>query len=61
MNNDLKALMVLGKIPQYRVAKEYGVHEVSFSRLLRGELPPQKKQQILEIIDRLSKGGSSNG
>lgn len=41
----------------WQVADAIGLTDSSFSRLLRKELPEEKKAQILEIIERLSKGG----
>ncbi len=39
-----------GSIPNWIVAEKLGIHENSYYRLLRKELPPGKKKEILEII-----------
>ena len=39
----------------WQVAEACGVNDGNFSRKLRKELPQEEKQNILEIIDRLSK------
>lgn len=39
----------------WQIAAKLGKSDSDFSRMLRTELPSEKKKQILEIIDRLSK------
>ena len=60
MNRELRAVWILKDVKQWQIARALGIGEVAFSRLLRQELSPEKKQEIIEIIDRLSKGGSAN-
>ena len=60
LNRDLKALMALRGIQQWRVAKAVGMNEAAFSRLLRGEIASERKIQILEAIEKLA-GGAANG
>lgn len=43
-------------IKLYQIAAACGMRDNSFSRKLRHELPEEEKRQILEIIERLSKG-----
>lgn len=38
----------------WEVAEAIGMNEFAFFRKLRKELPPEKKQRILETIDRLA-------
>ena len=59
-NRDLKALMTLRGVQQWRIARELGMAEATLSRLLRGELPAERKILILDAIERLS-GGAANG
>ena len=47
------------KVNLWQVSESLGyAHETAFSRLLRHELPEEKKQQIYKIIDELAE--SSN-
>jgi len=39
----------------WQIAEEYPLSDCNFSKLLRRELPQEKKQRILEIIDELSR------
>lgn len=40
-----------GNIPAWVIAERLGIHENSFFRLLRREIPANKKTQILKIIN----------
>ncbi|MGE6379220.1 hypothetical protein [Peribacillus muralis] len=42
-----------GSVPNWLIAEKLGVHENSFYRLLRQELPKEKKEEILKIIEEL--------
>lgn len=42
-----------GSVPNWLIAEKLGIHENSFYRLLRQELPKEKKKEILEIIEEL--------
>lgn len=42
------------KVPLWRIAMELGISEPTITRHLRTELPPEKQEQILSIIDRLA-------
>jgi len=42
-----------GSIPNWVIAEKLGIHENSFYRLLRQELPKEKKEEILKIIEEL--------
>lgn len=39
----------------WEVAEAYGINDGNFSRLLRKELPQEKTEMIMEIIDRLAR------
>jgi hypothetical protein len=52
-NMDIRAEAMRKDIRLWQVADAYGMNDGNFSRLLRKELPDEKKQKILEIIDRL--------
>jgi hypothetical protein len=53
VNKDLKWAMFEAGLKQWEVAKRYGLNEGNFSRLLREELPKEKKDRVLAIIDEL--------
>lgn len=53
-NNDIKEAAKRAGIRLWQVAAAYGVNDGNFSRKLRKEFPPEEKQRILEIIDRLA-------
>lgn len=42
-----------GSIPNWLIAEKLGIHENSFYRLLRHELSEEKKQEILNIIEKI--------
>ncbi|PGR96904.1 hypothetical protein COC61_11035 [Priestia megaterium] len=42
-----------GSVPNWLIAEKLGIHENSFYRLLRQELPKEKKEEILKIIEEL--------
>ena len=52
-NRDIRKAMRIAGVSQWRVAERYGLCEANFSRLLRRELPEDKKQKILGIIAEL--------
>lgn len=54
MNTDIKILLVQKGIRQWRVAKEIGLAEASLSRLLRDKLSPDRKAQIVAVIEKLA-------
>ena len=53
-NLDIRAELKNKKIPVYAVADVMGVHENTFFRRLRYELPEQDKQTFKRIINELS-------
>lgn len=52
-NIDLRAAMLVADVRHYEVAEKIGIADESFSRWMRHEMPPEKKKQILEIIDQI--------
>ncbi|PFO04670.1 hypothetical protein COJ85_11605 [Bacillus sp. AFS076308] len=40
-------------VPSWLIAEKLGIHENTFYRLLRKELPKEKKEEILKIIEEL--------
>ncbi len=52
-NQDVRERIKTAGIYHWQIAEELKIQDSYFSRMLRHELPPEKKQQIFEIIDRL--------
>jgi hypothetical protein len=52
-NLDIRERAIRAGIIQWKIADALKIRENNYSRMLRHELPPEKKQQIFEIIDRL--------
>ena len=47
-------LMARGhNIPQWKIADQLGISEITLSRMLRKELSPEKKEQLEKIIKEL--------
>ena len=53
-NNDIREAAKKAGIHLWQVAAACGINDGNFSRKLRKEFPPEEKQRILEIIDRLA-------
>lgn len=51
-NKDLRIKMIEKEVLSGQVAKEYGMTQSSFYRLLRNELSDKRKKDIFEAIDR---------
>lgn len=54
-NKELKEQMKKSGLYLYQVANELGVCEMTLIRWLRFELPDDKKQAIIEAINKLQK------
>lgn len=52
-NQDVRDRAKKAQVPHWRIADALGITEFTFSRMLRYELPDEKKDKILDIIDRL--------
>ena len=52
-NIDIRKTLEEAGLKYYMVAKEYGLSDGNFARLLRYELSPEKKSKILAIINKL--------
>lgn len=56
-NKEIKKLLRVNSVPQWKLAKALNVCELTVQRMLRGdeeELPQEKQEQILSIINALS-------
>lgn len=56
-NKDIRLLAAGAGVKLWEIAVELGITNSTFSRVLRKELTPEKKEEMREIITRLSKGG----
>ena len=50
-NKELRAAMQRRGLFQWQLAERIGVSEATFSRMLRHELPPEQKADILRAIE----------
>lgn len=54
-NLDIREYAKRNNINLWQVSEKLGyAHETAFSRVLRHELPSDKKKQIMQIIDKLA-------
>lgn len=53
-NVTIRKAIEKANIRYWEVAKEYGITDSTFSRKLRQELSENEKQQILEIIKKIT-------
>ncbi|MDR7239649.1 hypothetical protein [Neobacillus drentensis] len=44
-----------GSVPNWLIAEKLGIHENSLYRILRQELPMEKKEEILKIIKEIKR------
>ncbi len=58
-NRDVKLAAAGAGVRMWQIADELGILDCNLSRKLRHELEPQEKEQMFEIIKRLS-GGSAD-
>lgn len=55
-NTEIRCALIEKGIRHYELADYLGLVDVSLSRKLRKELPPEEKERILAAIERLAKG-----
>lgn len=55
-NQDVRKAVSDAGLKLWQVAMHYGVNDGNFSRKLRLELPPEEKQKIFAIIEKLKEG-----
>lgn len=53
-NTDIRNAAGSHGLKLWQIATELGMADSTFSRLLRKELPAEKKAEILAVIDRLA-------
>ena len=55
VNLDIRMKCKSNNIPLWKLADELGVSEPTFFRWLRYKLPPERKKQMLDAIEKLSR------
>lgn len=58
MNDDVRRAAAAKGVRLWQIAEACGMADTSFSKLLRRELPLEKKQEIFAIIDKIAKQNS---
>lgn len=53
-NTDIRQELLIANLKQWKVAERMGMSESTFSRMLRHELPQEKKNRIRLAISELS-------
>lgn len=53
-NNDIRQAAAASGVHLWQIAEALGIADTAFSKLLRRELPPEKKQEILAAIDKIA-------
>ena len=54
MNEDIKQMIKSKGLRQWQVALQYGLSEGNFTKLLRYELSNEKRQRVLDAIEKAS-------
>ena len=57
-NKDVRRAAAAKGIRLWQLAEACGMADTTFSKLLRRELPQEKKQEIFAIIDKVAAQGS---
>ena len=55
-NQDIRQEIIASDLRYWQVAEKIGLTDGNFSRLLRHELPPEKKEEIRSAIAELKEG-----
>lgn len=55
-NMDIRKFAKKKGIMLWQIATEIGVSESTMTRMLRREITPKKREEIIEIINRLAEG-----
>ena len=52
-NFEIKQKIAISFIPKWRIAKAIGIADATFSRWLREELTDERKQKVLDALEKL--------
>lgn len=55
-NIEIRNAIFSNNIKKWEIANKLGITDSTFSRMLRNEIPNEKKKEILNIINDLKKG-----
>ena len=53
-NAEIREILRKKRIRHYEVAEQLGVSEYTFCKWLRSELPPDKREEVLEAIKKIA-------
>lgn len=53
-NADLRAYSSARNIPQWQIAKGFGVVDTTFCKWMREEFSPERKDQYKKIVDKIA-------
>lgn len=59
-NNDIRKEALKANVKLWQIAEKIGVTDSTFSKMLRKELSPDKKEKIFNIISTLKQEDSKN-
>lgn len=54
-NREIRTAMFEANVRQWQLADQLGKNETYVCRLLRKELPEERKREILDVIEKMSK------
>lgn len=54
-NNEIRLYAKGSGVPFWKIAEKLGVSENTFTRIMRKEVSPEKKKEIITIIDQIKK------
>ena len=52
-NEKIRKTIFTANVKYWEIARELGIHEVTFSRRLRDELSPEEQEKVLQAIERV--------
>lgn len=55
-NTKIKTYALQHGVKLWQIAEKLHISEATMTRMMRKELAPEKKQEIMQIIDQLSEG-----
>ena len=59
-NEEIRRIMGANGLKQWQVAEAMKMEDSNFSRMLRSELPEEKKKRVLSVIESLINGEGEN-
>lgn len=59
-NEEIRRAIGANGLRQWQIAEAMGMKDGNFSRMLRSELPEEKKRKILAVIETVANGEGDN-